>query len=43
MEYFQQCSMISRQYSYIKASIVPKFENLWTLPKLPPKIKLKTY
>ena len=43
MEHFQQCSMISRQYSYIKASIVPNFQNLWTLPKLPKKFKLKNY
>ena len=43
MEYFQQCSMISRQYSYIKASIVPNFQNLWTLPKLPNKFELKNY
>ena len=43
MEYFQQCSMFSRQYSYIKASLVPKFQNLWTFPKLPKKFKLKKY
>ena len=40
MEYFQECSMISRQYSYIKASLVPKFQNLWTFPKFPKNCQL---
>ena len=43
LEYFQQCSMISRRDSFIKASVVPNFQNLWTLPKLPQKIELKNY